>query len=148
MCNSIVAAYKQKQTWTFKSKSALAEGDTLSHNANILWTICLLISYTISSLHDSPCFFPISVFAHLSLKRTGLSGKTYANTWETGFAGSLLWPPLGWVSVTCSQWFRPKQCLWLNSRPGEFRDLFLNFFNLLARNLILLQQHHKPCCQC
>lgn len=32
MDNSIVAAYKQNM----KSKSALAEGDKLSHNANIL----------------------------------------------------------------------------------------------------------------
>lgn len=60
------------------------------------------------------------------------------------FAGGLFWSPLGWVSVTCSKWFRQKQCLWLNSRAGEFGD----GFKLSAHNLILLQQHHKLCCQC
>lgn len=110
-------------------------------------TICLLISYTISCLHNSPSF---------SLKCAGsLELKTHMvclgrhmltleeKTWEIGFAGSLFWSPLGWVRVTCSQWFRRMQCLWLNSRAGEFWDVF----KLLTRNLNLLQQHHEPCCQ-
>lgn len=144
MYNSIVTVYKQNKNEYSKVKVHLQK-KTNYHTKpifyeNIFLTICLLISCTLSCLHNSPCL----CLQCAGLNTYGLSGRTYASTWgedmRSTFAGSLFRSPLGWVSVTCSL-SGSDRCSASDSTAGQE-------FGLLTRNLILLQQHHKPYRQC
>lgn len=89
---------------------------------------------------------PFSVLAQLSLNTYGLSGRTYANTeaWEIRLRTLCFWAPLGLVCMTCSQTVIQTEAVPLiKQQSGGF-----GFSKPLTCNLIFLQQHHKPCCQC
>lgn len=94
---------------------------------------------------------PVSVPAHLSLNTYDLSGRTYANTWGEDMRNRFLqavcfWSPFGRVSTTCSQWFRQKQCVRLNSRARVWCLVWC--FKVIKSHSLSLHQHHKPYCQC
>lgn len=89
---------------------------------------------------------PFSVLAQLSLNTYGLSGRMYANTeaWEIRLRTLCFWAPLGLVCMTCSQTVIQTEAVPLiKQQSGDF-----GFSKPLTCNLIFLQQHHKPCCQC
>lgn len=89
---------------------------------------------------------PFSVLAQLSLNTHGLFGRMYANTeaWEIRLRTLCFWAPLGLVCMTCSQTVIQTEAVPLiKQQSGGF-----GFSKPLTCNLIFLQQHHKPCCQC
>lgn len=89
---------------------------------------------------------PFSVLAQLSLNTYGLSGRTYANTeaWEIRLRTLCFWAPLGLVCMTCSQTVIQTEAVPLIKQQSRG----FGFSKPLTCNLIFLQQHHKPCCQC
>ena len=143
----------KKHTWKFKSKSALAEGVELSHDANIFWKRLFVDHLSLDILYHLMCahhLFSLQCAGSLKLKThmVCLGGHMLTleeETWETGLFFNILWAGSVWPALSGSDRSSAfdstvgRGCFWvINSQPHSPPAA-------LRTTLCVLRGKRKPC---